>query len=95
MTSNDKTIQFIQVTPEQLQETIIKGVKSQLEELKKHFQPKEPNEYLTRSEVSDLLKIDESTVHNWRKKNILTAYQIGGRVFYKRKEIENAIEKLQ
>ena len=95
MKSNDKTIQFIQVTPEQLQETIIEGVKSQLEELKKHFEPKEPTEYLTRSEVSELLRIDESTIYNWRKKKTITAYQIGGRVYYKRKEIENAMEELQ
>jgi len=88
-------IQFVQVTPEQLQEAIIEGVKTQLQDLKKHFQPIEPNEYLTRVEVSKLLKIDLSSVHNWTKKGILTSYQIGGRVYYKRTEIENAIIELK
>ena len=90
-----QTVQFIQVTPEQLQNAIIEGVKTQLQDFKKHFQPKEPNEYLTRVEVAEMLKIDLSSVHNWTKKGILTSYQIGGRVYYKRLEIENAIVELK
>ena len=90
-----QTVQFIQVTPEQLQDAIIEGVKTQLQDLKKHFQPKEPNKYLTRVEVSEMLKIDLSSVHNWTKKVILISYQIGGRVYYKLKEVEDAIVKLK
>lgn len=89
-----KQIQFIQVTPEQLQEAIINGVKNQLENFKRHFQPKEPTEYLTRKEVSDLFKVDISTIHNWTVKGILKAYSIGRRVYYKRSEVEKAIIKL-
>ena len=90
-----KQIQFIQVTPEQLQEAIINGVKTQLDNLKTHFEPKEPTEYLTRKEVSDLFKVDISTIHNWTVKGILKAYSIGRRVYYKRNEIELAIIELE
>jgi excisionase family DNA binding protein len=69
-------------------------LKSELEDLKKNFQPKTPNEYLTRNEVAEMLKIDLSSVHNWTKRRILQSYQIGGRVYYKRDEVENAIVKL-
>jgi excisionase family DNA binding protein len=89
-----QTVQFIQVTPEQLQNAIIEGVKIQLQDLKKHFQPKTPTEFLSRQEVAQLLKINLSTVHNWTKNGTLQAFQIGGRVFYKRELIENAIVKL-
>ena len=41
-----------------------------------------------------MLQIDLSSVHNWTKKGTLTAYQIGGRVYYKRVEIETAIVQL-
>jgi hypothetical protein len=87
-------IQFVQVTPEQLKNAIIEGVKLQLNDLKKSFQPKEPTEYLTRNDVAEMLKIDLSSVHNWTVKGILTAYQIGGRVYYKRVEVETAIVQL-
>lgn len=89
-----QNIQFIQYTPEQLQTAIIEGVKNHLDELKKHFQPKEPKQYLTRQEVAEMFSIDLSTVHNWTKKGILNAHQLGGRVFYLRDEVDNAIVKL-
>ena len=89
-----KQIQFIQITPQQLQEAIIDGVKTQLDDLKKNFQPKEPNEYLTRQEVAEMLKIDLSTVHNWSKNGKLNPYGIGNRVYYKRDEVEKAIVQL-
>lgn len=88
-------IQFIQITPEELKQAIIDGVKTQLDELKDHFQPKEPTEYLTRQQTADLLKVDLSTIHNYTKKNTLKSYGIGRRVYYKRKEVEQAIVELK
>lgn len=89
-----QNIQFIQITPQQLQNAIIAGVKNQLDELKKSFQPKEPTEYLTRNEVAQLLKVDLSTVHNWCKSGKLQPYGLGSRVYFKRSEIEECIIKL-
>ena len=90
-----KSVQFIQVTPEQLQDAIIDGVKTQLNDLKNHFQPKIPTEYLTRAEVKELLKVDLSTVHNWSKSGKIKAYGVGGRVYYKRSEIDSVIIPLK
>ena len=89
-----QNIQFIQVTPEQLQNAIIEGVKLQLEEFKKHFTPKEPNRYLSRQDVAEMLQIDLSSVHNWTKKGTLKSYGISGRVYYRLDEVENAIVRL-
>jgi hypothetical protein len=90
-----RQVQFISITPEQLQKSIIEGVKNQLEELKKFYQPKEPEEYITRQYVADeMLHCDLSTIHNLSKKGILQKYQCGGRVLYKRSEVEYAIVKL-
>ncbi|AXT63095.1 DNA-binding protein [Aquimarina sp. AD10] len=91
---SESFIQLISITPEQLQSLYLQGIKLEFEELKKSFQPKEPTKYLTRSEVSEMLKVDLSTVHNWTKKGKLKAYGIGGRVYYKRQEIEESLIKL-
>jgi len=88
-------VQLISVTPQQLQDAIIEGVKKQLEDLKKNFEPKTPTEYLSRQETAELLKVDVSTIHNYTKRKILTAWGISGRVYYKRSEIENAMVKLK
>lgn len=87
-------IQLLQITPEQLQQAILEGVKKQLEDLKKEFQPKVPDIYMTRSEVASMLKIDLSTVHNWSKSGKLKPYGIGNRVYFKREEVEGSIKKL-
>jgi excisionase family DNA binding protein len=67
---------------------LFEGLKLQLHELKKNFEPIKPNEYLTRAELSEMLKCDLSTIHNWTKKGKLIAYGIGNRVYYKRSEVE-------
>jgi excisionase family DNA binding protein len=66
-------------------------IRNQLEELKNSIKPKTPNEYLTRSEVAEMLKCDLSTVHNWTVKGKLKKYCIGNRTYYKRAEVESAI----
>ena len=65
------------------------------EELSKGFQPKEPTQYLTRSEVCELLKIDLSTLYRWTKKGDLKAYGIGNRVYYKLNEVEQKLNENQ
>ncbi|WP_142785012.1 helix-turn-helix domain-containing protein [Changchengzhania lutea] len=88
-------IQFIQVTPDELTEVIVKGVKHQLDELKKEFQPKQPTEYLTRNEVAKMLSIDLSTVHNWCKSKKLKPLGIGNRVYFRRVDVEAALVELK
>lgn len=87
-------IQLHNATPEQLTDTILQGVKQQIEELKKQYQPKEPEEYLSRAEVAKMLKVDISTVHNWSRSGKLKRHGIGNRVYFKRSEVERAIIQL-
>lgn len=89
-----QTIQFIQITPDEMKDSILEGINSQFDQLRSEFQPKEPTAYLTRSEVAELLKIDLSTLHNWTKKGKLKAYGIGNRVYYKRDELYESIVPL-
>ena len=79
-----------EVSPEQIT-SLLEGLQNQIKELKKDFEPKTPIEYLTRNEVSGLLKCDLSTIHNWVKKGKLKPYGIGHRIFFKRTDIENAL----
>lgn len=90
----DKAIQFIQTTPEELKCEILQGVKNQIDDLKKDFQPKEPNEYLTRQEVAKMFKVDLSTIHNWVKAKKLNPLGLGSRVYFRRSEIEASLKRL-
>jgi len=88
------TIQFIQTTPQELQNQINEGVKNQLQDFLKHFQPKQPNEYLTRSDVAKMFNVDLSTVHNWSKSGKLKPLGLGARVYFLRSDIEQSLQPL-
>ena len=70
-------------------------IKSQLQDLKNNYQPKEPKKYLTRQEVAEMLSIDLSTLWNWQNKQIVKPKQIGGRILFLRSDIENSIVSLK
>lgn len=88
------TIQFIGTSPTDL----IKELKNSLipeltAQLSAQFQPKEPTEYLTRSEVCKLLKIDLSSLHRWRKEGKIPSFGISNRVYFKRSDIDAIINE--
>lgn len=88
------TIQFIGTTPTDLIQEIKKEIIPELkEQLSKEFQPKEPTKYLTRAEVCNMLHIDLSTLHRWRKEGTLIAYGMGNRIYFKRNEIDELINQ--
>ncbi|WP_223560208.1 helix-turn-helix domain-containing protein [Chryseobacterium lathyri] len=87
-------IQFIGTTPSDLIREIKKEIIPELkEQLKEEFQPKEPTSYLTRNEVCEILHIDLSTLHRWRKDGTLIAYGLGNRIYFKRNEIDEFINR--
>lgn len=86
-------IQFIGTTDDNLIEKLKNSLIPELEEkLSKQFQPKQPTEYLTRSEVCELLKIDLSTLWRWTKSGVFPAMGVQNRVYYKRSDIETYLE---
>ncbi len=60
----DNTTLVTGTTPERLTENILEGVRKEIEELKQHFQPKEPDDLLTRKETSEFLKISLLNLHH-------------------------------
>lgn len=87
-------VQFIQTTPQELQQQINEGLKIQLQEFLKHFAPIQPKEYLTRSDVAKMFSVDISTVSNWQKSGKLKPLGISGRVYFLRSEVEASLKPL-
>ncbi|WP_367755816.1 helix-turn-helix domain-containing protein [Flavobacterium sp. WC2421] len=83
-----------QFNTDQLQPEAIQALVAQVHELSANLQPKQPEEYLTRQDVAKLLKVNISTVSNWKNDGVINAYGIGGRVYYKRSEIDKAMIKI-
>ena len=66
-----------------------------LQKLKLEFQPKEPEEFLTRSEVAKLLKVTTATLDRWTDQGKLRRYGLGARIFYKRSEVEKSLVRIR
>ena len=86
-------VQFIQVTPQQLQQ-ITNGIKTHLDEFLKTFTPKQANDYLSRKEVAQMFDVDISTISNWCKSGKLKPLGLGSRVYFLRADIETSLTPL-
>lgn len=84
----------LNINTKELSDPIIQEISRQIGDLKKHFQPKAPTEYLTRKQVAEMLQVDLSTLYSWNKKGILKPIGIGKRVYYTRESIEKAMTEL-
>lgn len=73
----------------------LQNISKELAEIKSNLQPKEPTVFMTRNDVSRMLSVNLSTIHNYCKRHILQPYQIGSRVYFKRSEVEQALVKLK
>lgn len=89
-----KRIQFIEMTPKEL----INQLKAELlpeliKEIEERTQPKEPEEYLTAKETQKILSISHATLWRWKNNGIVKAYGIKNRVYFKRSEIAEILDK--
>lgn len=85
---------LIDTTLEELISEIKKSLIPEIiKEIQENFSPKKPDEYLTRTETCELLKIDLSTLHRWRKSGDVPCYGISNRVYCKRSEIDELLNK--
>lgn len=90
MNSLKNSVILHEISPEEIT-NLFKGLQNQINDLKQNFQPKEPPEYLTRSEVAKMLKCDISTVHNHCKNGKLRPLGLGNRVYFLRSDVEKSL----
>lgn len=85
------TIQFIQVTPEELENRILDGVKKIIESFEK------PNDekLMSRNEAAEFLEISSVTLWSWTSSGKIKSYGIGNRVYYKKSELIDALKPLK
>ncbi|MCB0743557.1 MAG: helix-turn-helix domain-containing protein [Ignavibacteriae bacterium] len=86
-----ETIQFIGTSPTALANLIDEKIKAQLLELKQNFQPREPDEFMSRNETAELLKISLTALHDWMNKGILKPYKMGNKTYFSRKEVTETL----
>ena len=86
-----KPIQLLNLSTDELKEAILSELKPQLESLRQELRQQEPEEYLTRKELAEKLKITLPTITDWSKKGILKPYRLGKLVRFKKSEVEKSL----
>ncbi len=80
---------------EELKDIIGDIVEAKLRQFRQTEPAKTDNVYITRRDVCNLLKISLATLHSYTKDGTLNGYKIGGRVLYKKDEIERSLIEIQ
>lgn len=78
---------------DEFKETVTSIFKKELSELIPNSVPQE--DYITRKEAAELLKVSLPTLSVWSKKGILSAYRIHNSIRFRKSEIESAIVKIR
>lgn len=75
---------FMEILEEKISQVMAKTIAEKSSPEKKDF--------YTRKEVSDLLRVSTTTLHNWAKDNILKPKKIGSRVYYSYDEVQSKLQ---
>jgi predicted site-specific integrase-resolvase len=87
--SNNKQIQFVSTTPDELATLISSKVQEILgSQLKEIATTPEKKEFITREEASKLLNVTFATLWRYNKSGRLKAYKFQNKVYYKLSDIE-------
>ncbi|MBK7799210.1 MAG: helix-turn-helix domain-containing protein [Saprospiraceae bacterium] len=88
--------QVIVLTQDQLNE-MLENVVSKVETIIKNSQRKEvtSKEWLTANEVCAILKISQTTLHDWSNKGIIIKHRIGDRIRFRHDEIQESLLRME
>jgi predicted XRE-type DNA-binding protein len=84
----NQTIQLLNITKSDLTSLIKEVINFELTELKKTLNPESlESPHLTRRETAKFFGVSLNCVNDWTRKEILRAYKVGQRTYYKRSEL--------
>lgn len=85
----------VQSTKEELAEAAASRVLEGLNPLLEKLKINDPEKLMTRQEAADFFSVDLSTIWAWTKKGRIRSWQISGRVYYKRSELEASLQPIK
>ena len=85
-----ETNMLIQISPEQLSQMIISGIREELQKFQSVSGEKSNNkDLMTRKEVCDYLQCSQTSLWDWTRKGKISATKVGKRkVLYRKKDID-------
>ena len=90
-----ETNMLIQISPEQLSEMIISGIREELQKFQSVSGEKSNNkDLMTRKEVCDYLQCSQTSLWDWTRKGKIIATKVGKKkVLYRKKDVDTFLNK--
>ena len=90
-----ETNMLIQISPEQLSQMIISGIREELQKFQSVSGEKSNNkDLMTRKEVCDYLQCSETSLWDWTRKGKISATKVGKRkVLYRKKDVDTFLNE--
>lgn len=85
-----ETNMLIQISPEQLSQMIISGIREELQKFQSVSGEKSNNkDLMTRKEVCDYLQCSQTSLWDWTRKGKISATKVGKKkVLYRKKDVD-------
>lgn len=91
----NKKVILTQIEIDQLKALIQEAIRSEVSQFKRLEVESSSEEFLTKKEVTELLKISISTLNSWVKEGVIPASRIGTRVRFSKKQIISSMKIIQ
>lgn len=90
-----ETNMLIQISPEQLSEIIISGIREELQKFQSVSGEKSNNkDLMTRKEVCDYLQCSQTSLWDWTRKGKINAIKVGKKkVLYRKKDVDTFLNE--
>ena len=90
-----ETNMLIQISPEQLSEIIISGIREELQKFQSVSGEKSNNkDLMTRKEVCDYLQCSQTSLWDWTRKGKIIATKVGKKkVLYRKNDVDTFLNK--
>jgi len=88
-----KTIQIQEITVDELADKVADKLLNKIEDYLSQLNKKDNDTLLTRQETADYLRVSLTTIHHWKKHNIIKPIYLGNRVYFKKQHILDVLEQ--
>jgi len=90
-----ETNMLIQISPEQLSQMIISGIREELQKFQSVSGEKSNNkDLMTRKEVCDYLQCSQTSLWDWTRKGKINAIKVGKKkVLYRKKDVDTFLNE--
>jgi len=82
---------IILISEDELKQVVLEAVKEGLSYYQSNNKEANGGDVLSFNQARELLDVSYSTLHKWKRERIIPFYRLGGRIYFKRSDVDNKL----